>query len=53
MNNYNDKQLAAMYEEYCEAKRDINEKPISYEDWLYLEEQAQLEAEKTMKRCEN
>jgi len=31
------------YEMYCEAKREIDEEPLPYEDWLDLEKDAEKE----------
>ena len=31
------------YTMYCEAKKDINEEPLYYEDWLHLEKEAEQE----------
>ncbi len=33
-------QLQADYAEYCEAKAEINEQPLSYDQWLELEKEA-------------
>ena len=30
------------YEEYCQAKRELEEIPFTFEDWLWVEEHPEL-----------
>lgn len=32
------------YRVYCEAKKEIDEKPFSFEEWLKIEKQVEAEA---------